>query len=38
MDLTDLFGSEPVLIDLRAEDRWQAIEELALVVAKRLRP
>jgi mannitol/fructose-specific phosphotransferase system IIA component (Ntr-type) len=39
MDLSDLFGPEPVVIDLRAEDRWQAIDELvsALVVAKKIK-
>lgn len=28
MDLNDFLGPEPVVVNLRAEDRWQAIEEL----------
>jgi mannitol/fructose-specific phosphotransferase system IIA component (Ntr-type) len=28
MDLDDLLGPKPSIIDLRAEDRWQAIDEL----------
>ncbi|MGH8024465.1 MAG: PTS sugar transporter subunit IIA [Limisphaerales bacterium] len=28
MDFKDFLSPEPVVVDLRAEDRWQAIEEL----------
>jgi len=28
MDLDDLLGPKPSIIDLRAEDRWEAIDEL----------
>jgi len=35
MDLDDLFGPEPVIIDLHAEDRWLAIDELVSALAER---
>jgi nitrogen PTS system EIIA component len=28
MDLDDLFGPKPSVVDLNAEDRWEAIDEL----------
>jgi mannitol/fructose-specific phosphotransferase system IIA component (Ntr-type) len=28
MDFDDLFGPKPTLVDLKAENRWEAIEEL----------
>ncbi len=28
MDLNDFLGPEPIIIELRAENRWQAIDEL----------
>lgn len=28
MDLNDFFGPNPIIVDLRAENRWQAIDEL----------
>lgn len=28
MDLDDLFGPKPIVINLRAKDRWEAIDEL----------
>jgi hypothetical protein len=28
MDLNDFLGPEPIVIELRAENRWQAIDEL----------
>ena len=28
MDLNDFLGPEPIVIDLQAENRWQAIDEL----------
>ena len=28
MDLNDFLGPKPIVIDLKAEDRWQAIDEL----------
>jgi len=28
MDLDDLFGPKPTLVDLKAENRWEAIDEL----------
>jgi mannitol/fructose-specific phosphotransferase system IIA component (Ntr-type) len=39
MDLSDFLGPEPLIIDLEAEDRWQAIEELInhLVVERKLK-
>src|SRR5438552_1287164 len=40
MDLDDLFGPKPLVIDLQAKDRWEAIEELIshLVATKKLKP
>jgi mannitol/fructose-specific phosphotransferase system IIA component (Ntr-type) len=39
MDLGDLFGPEPLVTDLKSEDRWQAIDELvtALAAAKKIK-
>ena len=28
MDLDDLFGPKPTIVDLKAENRWEAIDEL----------
>ena len=28
MDMDDPFGSNPTVVDLRAENRWEAIDEL----------
>lgn len=28
MDLNEFFGAKPVVVDLRAENRWEAIDEL----------
>ena len=40
MDLDDLFGPKPSVIDLRAKDRWEAIDELVahLVATNRIKP
>ena len=40
MDLDDLFGPKPLVIDLQAKDRWEAIEELIsnLVATKKIKP
>jgi mannitol/fructose-specific phosphotransferase system IIA component (Ntr-type) len=40
MDLNDFLGPEPMIIDLRAENRWQAIEELVscLVTHGKIKP
>jgi len=39
MDLDDFFGPNPTVVDLRAENRWQAIGELVdhLVATKRVK-
>jgi mannitol/fructose-specific phosphotransferase system IIA component (Ntr-type) len=40
MDLDDLFGPNPAIIDLRAANRWEAIDELInhLVETHRIKP
>ena len=40
MDLDDFFGPKPAVIDLRAENRWQAIDELInhLVATHKIKP
>jgi len=40
MDLEDFFGPKPIVIDLRAENRWEAIDELInhLVATRRIKP
>ena len=40
MDLDDLLGPNPVVVDLRANTRWGAIDELVakLVAAKKIMP
>lgn len=39
MDLNDFLGPNPIVIDLRAENRWEAIDELInhLVVHKKIQ-
>jgi fructose-specific phosphotransferase system IIA component len=39
MDLGDLFGPKPIVIDLRARTRWEAIDELInhLVANRRIK-
>jgi mannitol/fructose-specific phosphotransferase system IIA component (Ntr-type) len=39
MDLSDFFGPEPAVVNLRATDRWEAIDELVLnlVSIKKLK-
>jgi len=40
MDLNDFLGPQPIVIDLQAENRWQAIDELidALVDHGKIKP
>ncbi len=40
MDLDDFFGPKPIVIDLRAENRWEAIDELInhLVATHKIKP
>jgi len=40
MDLNDFLGPDPIVIELQAEDRWQAIDELvsALVANSKIKP
>ena len=40
MDLGDLFGPKPDVIDLQAKDRWEAIDELVanLVATNKIKP
>lgn len=40
MDLDDLFGPRPAVVDLRAENRWEAIDELVghLVAGNKIKP
>jgi mannitol/fructose-specific phosphotransferase system IIA component (Ntr-type) len=40
MDLDDFLGPKPIVINLRAKDRWEAIGELVghLVVTNKIRP
>jgi mannitol/fructose-specific phosphotransferase system IIA component (Ntr-type) len=40
MDLNDFLGPKPIVIDLQAENRWQAIDELiaALVAHNKIKP
>jgi mannitol/fructose-specific phosphotransferase system IIA component (Ntr-type) len=40
MDLDDFLGPKPTVIDLRAKDRWEAIDELVghLAVTNKIRP
>jgi mannitol/fructose-specific phosphotransferase system IIA component (Ntr-type) len=39
MDFDELFGPKPIVIDLKAKDRWEAIDELVshLVASKRIK-
>lgn len=39
-DLNDFFGPNPIVIDLQAENRWQAIDELigCLVTNGKIKP
>jgi fructose-specific phosphotransferase system IIA component len=39
MDLSDFLGPEPIVIELQAENRWQAIDELIdqLVIHHRIK-
>jgi mannitol/fructose-specific phosphotransferase system IIA component (Ntr-type) len=40
MNLNDFLGPKPIVIDLQAENRWQAIEELisCLVIHGKIKP
>jgi mannitol/fructose-specific phosphotransferase system IIA component (Ntr-type) len=40
MDLNDYLGPDPIIVDLRAENRWDAIDELLdhLVDRGRIKP
>jgi mannitol/fructose-specific phosphotransferase system IIA component (Ntr-type) len=40
MDLNDFLGPKPIVIDLQAENRWQAIDELidCLVTHGKIKP
>jgi mannitol/fructose-specific phosphotransferase system IIA component (Ntr-type) len=40
MDLNDFLGPEPIIIDLQAENRWEAIDELVacLVTNHKIKP
>lgn len=40
MNFDEFFGPDPVVVDLRAQDRWQAIEELMnqLVAHQKIKP
>jgi fructose-specific phosphotransferase system IIA component len=40
MDLNDFLGPDPIVIELQAQDRWQAIDELisALVAHSKIKP
>ncbi len=40
MDLNDFLGPKPIVIDLQAENRWQAIDELVgcLVTNAKIKP
>ena len=40
MDLDDFFGPKPIVIDLLAKDRWEAINELVahLVAVNKIKP
>jgi fructose-specific phosphotransferase system IIA component len=40
MDLNDFLGPKPIVIELQAENRWQAIDELigALVAHGKIKP
>ena len=33
MDLNDFLGPNPIIVELQAEDRWQAIDELIVALA-----
>jgi mannitol/fructose-specific phosphotransferase system IIA component (Ntr-type) len=39
MDLDDLLGPQPIVVDLRSENRWDAIEEIInhLVVGQKIK-
>ncbi len=39
MDLNDFLGPDPIIIDLKAENRWEAIDELIdeLVVHRKIK-
>ena len=40
MDLSDFLGPNPIIVDLQAEDRWDAIDELLdhLVKHQKIKP
>jgi mannitol/fructose-specific phosphotransferase system IIA component (Ntr-type) len=40
MDLNEFFGPKPIVVDLRAENRWDAIDELLghLVEHQKIKP
>ena len=40
MDLNDFLGPDPIVIDLQAENRWEAIDELiaSLVTHHKIKP
>lgn len=40
MDLNDFFGPNPIVVDLRAEDRWEVIDEMLdqLVAHQKIKP
>ncbi len=40
MDLDDLFGPTPTVVDLKAKSRWEAIDELinSLVATNKVKP
>ena len=40
MDPSDFLGPNPIIVDLQAEDRWEAIEELLdhLVAHQKIKP
>ena len=40
MDLNDFFGPNAIVVDLQAENRWEAIDELLdhLVVHRKIKP
>jgi mannitol/fructose-specific phosphotransferase system IIA component (Ntr-type) len=40
MDLNDFLGPKPIVIDLKAENRWEAIDELiaCLVTHNKIKP
>jgi mannitol/fructose-specific phosphotransferase system IIA component (Ntr-type) len=40
MDLNDFLGPNPIIVELKARDRWEAIDELmrSLVASNRIKP